>query len=214
MTKLIKIIVVFQWTGSDYRSQAWTPSNEIRKIQTYSTCTVMTGTRVIYGAGCRNYSLLLRYEPTFHAPLPPSPLQLSRWRPLTGTTRIVMMGISQISGAGCQNSSLLLRYIVWAHIHTTPPVPSNSPGDRWRPPSHWEEMYCYDGDQSNLWGRLPNLGSGHYLRQGGGGGIPKIARTKNVPPLNNRALRFCPPLRTWALKSCPPPSATIHIYMY
>ncbi len=27
----------------------------------------------------------------------------------------------------------------------------------------------------------------------GAGGIPKTARTQNVPPLNNRALCFCPP---------------------
>ncbi len=38
------------------------------------------------------------------------------------------------------------------------------------------------------------LGSGHYLRQGGGGANPKIACTKNLPPLGTPALRFCPPL--------------------
>ncbi len=37
----------------------------------------------------------------------------------------------------------------------------------------------------------------------GGGGIPKITRTQNVPPLDNRTPHFCP-LQTCALKSCPP----------
>ncbi len=37
------------------------------------------------------------------------------------------------------------------------------------------------------------LGSGHYLRQGGGGANPKIACTKNLPPLGTRTLPFCPP---------------------
>ncbi len=46
----------------------------------------------------------------------------------------------------------------------------------------------------------------------GGGRIPNIARTQNVPPLNNRELRF-PPLWTCALKSCPPPLVTIHTYV-
>ncbi len=37
------------------------------------------------------------------------------------------------------------------------------------------------------------LGSGHHLRLGGGGGgIPQIARTQHVPPLNNREF-YVPP---------------------
>ena len=39
---------------------------------------------------------------------------------------------------------------------------------------------------------------------GGCGGIPKIARTQIMPPLNNRELCFFP-LRTCALKYCSPP---------
>ncbi len=45
--------------------------------------------------------------------------------------------------------------------------------------------------------KTPTLGSGHYLRQGGGG-IVKIAPTQNMPPLT---------------QILPPPSATRHTYV-
>ncbi len=38
----------------------------------------------------------------------------------------------------------------------------------------------------------------------GAGGIPKIARTQNVPTLHNPALRFCPPSEPVHLNLVPP----------
>ncbi len=48
---------------------------------------------------------------------------------------------------------------------------------------------------------------------GGGGGIPKITRTQNVPPLDNRELCFCPPPPNLCTEILPPPSSTIKTYM-
>ena len=54
------------------------------------------------------------------------------------------------------------------------------------------------------------------LFMAGGGGIPKIARTQNVPPLNNRALRVCPPSEPvhWNLAPLQRPYILICICMY
>ncbi len=42
---------------------------------------------------------------------------------------------------------------------------------------------------------VANLAKGAVIiyEWGGGGANPKIARTQNVPPLDNRALKICPP---------------------
>ncbi len=69
----------------------------------------------------------------------------------------------------------------------------------------WVKVYPYQ--------RLKLIREWSLFTAGGAGGIPKIARTQNVPPLNNRALHFCPPPPNLCTEILPPPLSD-HTYLY